>query len=101
MEENGSAFAPGWGRTKQSIVELLLRARLLLPAALCWLTMDFPPEVRSLRKHFRQGDNLQIDSARFPDGLLWGLASAAYQVEGAWNTVTQDRRADLDRTNFD
>src|SRR5260370_8036421 len=28
----------------------------------------------------------QIDSARFPDGFLWGLASAAYQVEGAWNT---------------
>ena len=27
----------------------------------------------------------QIDSARFPDGFLWGLASAAYQVEGAWN----------------
>jgi len=28
----------------------------------------------------------QIDSARFPDGFLWGLASAAYQIEGAWNT---------------
>ena len=27
----------------------------------------------------------QIDSARFPDGFLWGMASAAYQVEGAWN----------------
>jgi beta-glucosidase len=27
----------------------------------------------------------QIDGARFPDGFLWGLASAAYQVEGAWN----------------
>lgn len=26
-----------------------------------------------------------IDSARFPDGFLWGLASAAYQVEGAWD----------------
>src|SRR5260370_1705467 len=28
----------------------------------------------------------QIDRARFPDGFLWGLASAAYQIEGAWNT---------------
>ncbi len=26
-----------------------------------------------------------IDAARFPDGFLWGMASAAYQVEGAWN----------------
>jgi len=24
-------------------------------------------------------------SARFPDGFLWGMATAAYQVEGAWN----------------
>jgi len=23
--------------------------------------------------------------ARFPDGFIWGMASAAYQVEGAWN----------------
>ena len=27
----------------------------------------------------------QIDKARFPSGFLWGMASAAYQVEGAWN----------------
>jgi beta-glucosidase len=26
-----------------------------------------------------------IESARFPSGFLWGMASAAYQVEGAWN----------------
>src|SRR5271168_1746496 len=26
-----------------------------------------------------------IDSARFPNGFIWGMASAAYQVEGAWN----------------
>jgi len=24
-------------------------------------------------------------AARFPDGFLWGLATASYQVEGAWN----------------
>src|ERR1700692_1560077 len=27
----------------------------------------------------------EIEDARFPDGFLWGMASAAYQVEGAWN----------------
>ncbi|PIO98739.1 glycoside hydrolase family 1 protein [Pleomorphomonas carboxyditropha] len=26
-----------------------------------------------------------IRKARFPDGFLWGAATAAYQVEGAWN----------------
>jgi len=26
-----------------------------------------------------------IKNARFPDGFLWGMATAAYQVEGAWN----------------
>jgi len=26
-----------------------------------------------------------IQQARFPDGFLWGTATAAYQVEGAWN----------------
>lgn len=25
-----------------------------------------------------------IDGARFPDGFFWGMASASYQVEGAW-----------------
>src|SRR3984893_9441119 len=26
-----------------------------------------------------------IKHARFPDGFIWGAASASYQVEGAWN----------------
>ncbi len=26
-----------------------------------------------------------IGEARFPDGFLWGMATASYQVEGAWN----------------
>src|SRR3984957_16205808 len=26
-----------------------------------------------------------VREARFPDGFLWGTATAAYQVEGAWN----------------
>ncbi len=26
-----------------------------------------------------------IEGARFPDGFLWGMATASYQVEGAWN----------------
>ena len=27
----------------------------------------------------------EITGARFPDGFLWGMATASYQVEGAWN----------------
>ena len=27
----------------------------------------------------------ETGSARFPDGFLWGMATASYQVEGAWN----------------
>ena len=27
----------------------------------------------------------EISAARFPDGFLWGTATAAFQVEGAWN----------------
>jgi beta-glucosidase len=27
----------------------------------------------------------EIDGKHFPTGFLWGMASAAYQVEGAWN----------------
>ncbi len=27
----------------------------------------------------------EVSSARFPAGFLWGMATAAYQVEGAWN----------------
>lgn len=27
----------------------------------------------------------EIGAARFPNGFLWGMATAAYQVEGAWN----------------
>ena len=27
----------------------------------------------------------EINRARFPDGFIWGLATASYQVEGAWN----------------
>lgn len=27
----------------------------------------------------------EVSGAHFPDGFLWGLATASYQVEGAWN----------------
>jgi beta-glucosidase len=31
------------------------------------------------------GISAEISSARFPNGFLWGMATAAYHVEGAWN----------------
>jgi beta-glucosidase len=27
----------------------------------------------------------ELSNAHFPDGFLWGMATASYQVEGAWN----------------
>jgi beta-glucosidase len=27
----------------------------------------------------------EVSAARFPEGFLWGMATASYQVEGAWN----------------
>ena len=29
--------------------------------------------------------SMAIQQARFPEGFLWGTATASYQVEGAWN----------------
>ncbi len=29
--------------------------------------------------------NLKIKKATFPEGFIWGAATASYQVEGAWN----------------
>ena len=27
----------------------------------------------------------EVTNAQFPDGFLWGMATASYQVEGAWS----------------
>ncbi len=27
---------------------------------------------------------IDVEGARFPNGFLWGTATASYQVEGAW-----------------
>jgi beta-glucosidase len=34
---------------------------------------------------FAAPQKLAAAPLRFPDGFIWGMASAAYQVEGAWN----------------
>jgi len=31
------------------------------------------------------GADSSSNTIRFPDGFLWGIATASYQVEGAWN----------------
>ena len=39
----------------------------------------------------------EISGARFPNGFLWGMATACYQVEGAWNL---DGKAELRRNCY-
>ncbi len=41
----------------------------------CWPAAEMPGSV----------PESEIQRARFPDGFIWGAATAAYQVEGAWN----------------
>ncbi|HWO33376.1 MAG TPA: family 1 glycosylhydrolase, partial [Candidatus Acidoferrum sp.] len=43
--------------------------------------------LRTLAHEQRPGaaNSAEIGSAHFPDGFLWGTATASYQVEGAWN----------------
>jgi len=33
----------------------------------------------------REASSVEINGARFPANFYWGMATAAYQVEGAWN----------------
>lgn len=39
----------------------------------------------ALRLHTRAGAAGPDAGAQFPEGFLWGIATASYQVEGAWN----------------
>jgi beta-glucosidase len=43
---------------------------------------ETPP--KALRAHGAI-PSAEIGSTRFPNGFLWGMATASYQVEGAWN----------------
>jgi beta-glucosidase len=53
-------------------------AAVLSPGALAasWPAYDSSPQSES---------DAETEQVRFPDGFLWGMATAAYQVEGAWN----------------
>jgi beta-glucosidase len=41
--------------------------------------------IPSLEQNAGGASSEAIAGARFPQGFLWGMATAAYQVEGAWN----------------
>jgi beta-glucosidase len=52
---------------------------LLAPRTIDAFASSFGPQVPDAMA------STTISKARFPEGFLWGMATAAYQVEGAWN----------------
>lgn len=55
----------------------------MLFAQLVLLTMLMYNVTWTLPIKYRRNEPFLNDT--FPDGFLWGAASSAYQVEGAWN----------------
>jgi len=51
----------------------------------CWLVGNLITDAENKRDVFYYGS--------FPKDFLWGTATAAYQVEGAWNEDGNYRRA--------
>ena len=48
--------------------------------------LDFGASASSFREQVPGAvPSARIAKACFPDGFLWGMATASYQVEGAWN----------------
>ena len=45
----------------------------------------FPDRMRGARRDAREQGQGEVAGATFPKDFLWGIATSAFQVEGAWN----------------
>lgn len=69
-----------WDR--RSFVTGSLAAAGALGSGVAWGAGSCDGQAQDVPGAVPQGE---ITGAKFPDGFLWGIATAAYQVEGAWN----------------